>query len=153
METIPGGAFLAPDGKTWLNSEGKPLSKEQIAQAKALDAERAEQLQQAEEERITRQVQNDPLAQVMARVLGPKEERRVEKGGGQESPGGDRGFYNSPVLAPELADKVGVDLAGQLAGAGFDSPDAVHAATDEELLAVEGIGRATLRRIREALKR
>lgn len=33
--TIPGGAYLADDGKTWHNANGEPLTKEQIQAAKA----------------------------------------------------------------------------------------------------------------------
>ncbi len=37
----------------------------------------------------------------------------------------------------------------QLAAAGYGSVDAVSAATDEQLLAIDGIGEATLTKIRE----
>ena len=34
-ETIPGGAYLAVDGKTFVDSEGRPLSPAAVAQAQA----------------------------------------------------------------------------------------------------------------------
>lgn len=46
----------------------------------------------------------------------------------------------------------GVDTASQLALAGFASVQAVRDASDDDLLAVEGIGPATLRKIRAALQ-
>jgi hypothetical protein len=54
--------------------------------------------------------------------------------------------------AAELIDRLGVDLGTQLALAGFASVDAVRAASDVELLAIKGIGPATLRTIRAALQ-
>jgi hypothetical protein len=41
-ETIPGGAYLSADGKTWHDAHGNTLSKEQVAEAEALLAEQAE---------------------------------------------------------------------------------------------------------------
>lgn len=68
-ETIPGGAYVLPDGKTWVNAKGEPLTKEQRAQAQALHAEHALLVQMEEEDRVTRAVKNDPMAQVLARAL------------------------------------------------------------------------------------
>lgn len=50
-ETIPGGAYLAEDGKTWHDAEGRPLSKEAQAAAEKQASEKeaaVEQLQQQE---------------------------------------------------------------------------------------------------------
>jgi hypothetical protein len=47
-ETIPGGAYLSSDGKTWHDANGNPLSKKQVAEAEALQAEQAEK-REAEE--------------------------------------------------------------------------------------------------------
>jgi len=41
------------------------------------------------------------------------------------------------------------DLALELVAAGFDSPAKVKAATDKELEGIPGIGKATVKRIRE----
>ena len=41
-ETIAGGAYLHTDGKTWLDAEGRPLSKESAAEAQAKLAEQQE---------------------------------------------------------------------------------------------------------------
>lgn len=49
---------------------------------------------------------------------------------------------------PDFWEKLGESLAA----AGFDSPDAVLEATDDELMAVDGIGEATVKKIREQLQ-
>lgn len=64
-ETIPGGAFLAADGKTWRDAEGRPLSKEQIAAAKALIAEQAAAHEDAEQARTVQEAQRDPVARAL----------------------------------------------------------------------------------------
>ena len=48
----------------------------------------------------------------------------------------------------EMSEAYGEDLALTLKGAGYESVEAVEAADGDELLAVNGIGRATLRKIR-----
>jgi hypothetical protein len=48
-ETIPGGAYLHSDGKTWQDSEGRPLKGEQVSEAVELLEEKASVL--AEQER------------------------------------------------------------------------------------------------------
>jgi hypothetical protein len=50
--SIPGGAFLAADKKTWIDSEGKPLSKDQIKAAEQLHAEHADANDAAEQTRL-----------------------------------------------------------------------------------------------------
>lgn len=47
-ESIPGGAYLASDQKTWQNAAGQPLTKEQESAAKKLAAEQAEADEAAE---------------------------------------------------------------------------------------------------------
>lgn len=54
-------------------------------------------------------------------------------------------------LFPAAVDALGDELAGLLAGAGYDSTEAIRAASDAELRAVAGIGPARLRKIREVL--
>ena len=49
-ETIPGGAYLASDGKTWHDAEGRPLSKDAQAQAEQLAAEKEESVHQLKEQ-------------------------------------------------------------------------------------------------------
>ena len=51
-----------------------------------------------------------------------------------------------PLAGLELPEKA----TKALVKAGFDSPEKVQAASDEELLAVSGIGEATLAHLREA---
>lgn len=69
METIEGGAYQV-NGR-WVNADGKPLNKEQIARAEALHAQ-----QQADREATNRALleaaaQNDPLARSLAHALRP----------------------------------------------------------------------------------
>lgn len=52
----------------------------------------------------------------------------------------------------ELSQLLNVRLAGVLAKAGYASADAVKAASDEELLAIAGIGEKALALIREQVK-
>lgn len=49
-----------------------------------------------------------------------------------------------------LTDWFGAGLAGVLAQAGYTSIEAVRDASDNDLLAIEGVGPATLRRLRSA---
>jgi hypothetical protein len=59
---------------------------------------------------------------------------------------------NRSMLSAESSGGAGVELAPELleklAAGGFDSGEAIAIATDSELLAVKGIGRASLRDIR-----
>lgn len=55
------------------------------------------------------------------------------------------------AAADPLADILTEAQLEALAEAGFDSPESISAATDEELDAVQGIGPATVTKIREAL--
>jgi len=48
-----------------------------------------------------------------------------------------------------LHEVFGDDLAGLLSGAGYASVEAVKVASDDDLRAVQGIGPATLKKIRE----
>lgn len=64
-ESIPGGAFLAADGKTWHDAEGKPLSKEQIAAARALIAEQDAAHDDAEQARLLQEANRDPVARAL----------------------------------------------------------------------------------------
>jgi hypothetical protein len=84
-ETIPGGAYLAADGKTWHDSDGKVLDKKQVAEAEALLADKAEQADAAEVEEQVRlaasrqvlMVSSDALSQPKAsksKASKPKEE-------------------------------------------------------------------------------
>jgi hypothetical protein len=59
-----------------------------------------------------------------------------------------------PALAtatdPELTALVGQEFADRLAAAGYDTPAAVAQASDAELLDIDGIGKATVKRLRDA---
>ena len=47
-ETIVGGAYLAADKKTWIDSQGKPLDAAQVKAAEAALAKHADELALAE---------------------------------------------------------------------------------------------------------
>ncbi len=72
-ETIPGGAYLSTDGKTWHDADGKVLSKTQVAEAAALLAEKAEQNDAAEMETQTALAASRQVVVVSSDALsGPK---------------------------------------------------------------------------------
>jgi hypothetical protein len=48
-ETKPGGAYLRPDGKTWVNAQGEPTDAPARAQRRAHDEQQAEAERQAAE--------------------------------------------------------------------------------------------------------
>jgi hypothetical protein len=59
-----------------------------------------------------------------------------------------------PVEAPETAlqeSVSGVEIPDILVQAGFDTAESIRAASDDELLAVSGVGKATLAQIREEI--
>jgi hypothetical protein len=56
----------------------------------------------------------------------------------------------TPLTTVEFTDLFGVDLGIRLALAGLRSADAVRAASDDDLLAIDGVGPATLKKIRAA---
>lgn len=56
-----------------------------------------------------------------------------------------------PARAPYLGPAIPESLQHAIWQAGFDTPDKIREADDEELLAIPGVGRATLSRIREAV--
>jgi hypothetical protein len=64
-----------------------------------------------------------------------------------ESPPTLQGTVQPP---PALADTVGQELADRLAAAGYGTPEAAAAASDEQLRAVEGVGPKTIERLRAA---
>lgn len=65
MDTIPGGAYLSADGKTWRDAEGRPLGKEQISAAKALIAEQEAAHEEAAQNRLLEEANRDPVARAL----------------------------------------------------------------------------------------
>lgn len=65
-ETIPGGAYLAADGKTLVDSEGRPLGKEAVEQAQELAAEKTAA---AEKARRAEQAQQQLAASALRGIL------------------------------------------------------------------------------------
>ena len=62
-ETIEGGAYL--QGEKWVDAEGKPLSKERIAEAKRLFAEQEAAHEEAVQARTLFEAQRDPIARAL----------------------------------------------------------------------------------------
>lgn len=58
---------------------------------------------------------------------------------------------DAPMVSVEEISGVGPDLARKLEAHGFETPESVREASDDELLAVEGIGPAKLQEIRQGL--
>lgn len=71
-DTLPGGAYLSADGKTWHDADGKPLNKEQVARAKELIAARAAALAEQERTALEVQARNDPVARSLTAALRPQ---------------------------------------------------------------------------------
>lgn len=69
--TIPGGAYLAPDGTSWVDAEGKPLTKAQIADAEDNAQERAVTRATQEALALELEARNNPTAQAIAAALRP----------------------------------------------------------------------------------
>lgn len=73
-ETIPGGASLVinKDGsERWVDAEGRPLSKDQIAEAQRLDEERNADLRANERMKLEAEARRDPTARAIAAALAP----------------------------------------------------------------------------------
>jgi hypothetical protein len=68
METLPGGAYKDATGDGWHDANGKPLTKEQIAEAERLIAAHQAELDEVERLRVER----DPDAlRTLAAMLKP----------------------------------------------------------------------------------
>jgi hypothetical protein len=64
-ETISGGAYLRPDGKTWVDANGVVLSKEAAAEAQKLSETRQRDRELAEAERVEFEASRDPIARAL----------------------------------------------------------------------------------------
>lgn len=56
------------------------------------------------------------------------------------------------LTTPGLVDTFGQQVADRLAAAGYDTPEKLRGASDADLLAIEGIGDGTLKKIRATYK-
>ena len=63
--TIPGGAYLSADGKTWHDAEGKKLTDEQVKEAKRIAAEQTDAIAQSDAQRTLLEANRDPVARVL----------------------------------------------------------------------------------------
>lgn len=149
-ETIPGGAYL--NGDRWVDANGKPLTGEQIAQAEQLHADQQRQRDAVNLAILEAQARNDPLARSLAHALRPQPPVESHPFHGQErqSTLTQAPAPIDPAQRRILVDSVGSDVADKLAQAGYGGADDVARATDEQLLAIEGIGPGTLRKLRQA---
>lgn len=133
--SIPGGATLRADGTTWQDANGKELSGAQVATIEGLHATRTAARNRAEAERLATEAQSNPIASALMALLG-------------------RGQPAAPAppqpRQQTVADVVGQEYAEKLAAAGFDTPEQIARASDDDLLAIEGIGTATLKKLRAA---
>lgn len=70
-----------------------------------------------------------------------------------EDEGAPQSVESEPDTIEAITQLAGLDdeIKAKLMAAGYETNAAVHEATDDELLAIEGIGSATLRKIRDAL--
>lgn len=58
-----------------------------------------------------------------------------------------------PAAQPHpLVEVFGQQIADRLTAAGYDTPEKVQAASDEDLLAIEGIGEGTVKKVRATYK-
>lgn len=67
--SIPGGATLAADGKTWQDAAGKPLTADQIDAIEAMHADRTASRDMAEAQRLTAEAKSNPIASALMAVL------------------------------------------------------------------------------------
>jgi hypothetical protein len=93
-----------------------------------------------------------------ARLTQAKAPQTGAPAAGWQSPAGTGGVnataqpithHPTPDARPTLADTVGQELADRLASAGYTTPEAIQAASDDDLLALKGIGPGTLRQLRQ----
>lgn len=69
-QSIPGGATLAADGKTWQDANGQPLKKDQVAAIEELHARRTGERNAAEAARLAAEAQSNPIANALMALLG-----------------------------------------------------------------------------------
>jgi DNA uptake protein ComE-like DNA-binding protein len=89
------------------------------------------------------------VADVFSRLLAERDEARAELEALQSAPIMQPGTLTPPLVALE---SLGSDVVESLVAAGYDTPDAVAAASDKDLEALPGIGEATIKKIRALLK-
>lgn len=88
-------------------------------------------------------------------LLGDGQLERIDQPASQQQSWSDTGRsqgQESQRQSAQTGDSLGLNSAqrGALAAYGFDSDEKIKEASDQDLMAVEGIGEATVRRIREA---
>jgi hypothetical protein len=82
-------------------------------------------------------------------ALAERDEARAELDALKSAPVLQPGALTPPLAALE---SLGSDVVESLTAAGYDTPDAVAAASDKDLEALPGIGEATIKKIRALLK-
>jgi hypothetical protein len=109
-ETIEGGAYQI--GERWVDANGQPLKKAQVAEAERLHAERAETLAAQAEETNARALANSPEARAIVQAL---REGTIAPAAAAAKPAPRR-------AAPKPADDGDDGDAGGNAGAGDTTP-------------------------------
>lgn len=77
-ESIPGGAYLAADGVTWVDADGKPLDKTNAKVAQELHDARAQELEDIEQANVLLDARRDPTARALLAMQGQSSAGRVE---------------------------------------------------------------------------
>lgn len=83
--------------------------------------------------------------------LVPGQEDTAENDGSEQNGNPDE-TPETPASEKTLADLVGEDLASTLEAGGYESVEQVRAASNDELEAVEGIGKKSIEKIRDSLE-
>jgi hypothetical protein len=94
---------------------------------------------------VARRIAQGVLVEVGSSAVEPPEPPQDPADGGSDEGASEQ--RDDPGTTPAPLDEA---LVAKLAEGGYDTADAIQAATDEQLLAIDGIGPATLKRIREA---
>lgn len=110
-----------------------------------------------EQERVAAAALEAQIAALQAQYDRLTQARAPQTGGGSVSaPQGGQLIHGAPSTQrptandQSLADIVGEGIAGRLAAAGYDSSEAIAAASDEQLRDIDGIGPGMLKRLRQA---
>jgi ERCC4-type nuclease len=155
-EYLPGAAEVPADAVQKLAERGliaadgiEPVQDVNTADVAASAAQGNAVIAMLEKERLEGEASN---LQTLERIIAERDELRaeVEQLRANISNAGDEN--KSPSFAEALEEKLGKKAAVSILDAGFDSPDKLAAATNEQLLALDDVGEQTVKKIRENLK-
>ena len=72
-ETVPGGAYLSTDNKTWHDANGNVIEGEAVKAAEKAAAEREKQNTAVEAQLLAASAQRDPVARALGALLGQQQ--------------------------------------------------------------------------------